>query len=264
MPNPNIEKSFLVCGTPRTGTNLFLSLLDSTRFFGILDEHLGKGRLTEYLDVPYEDLCKLPDSTICAIFEKIQGDTQRNGIWGCKVFLDRFYLLQRYMHAKGLGWDAFKVIWIRRKNMLKQAISFAKAVELQQFSLESIQELSASLASEKEISLLIRTIEKYYCKFSLWDFAWQFFFDTHGIVPHIVYYEDFEGESGRADVVQGVLDFLEIPYESPLHVSTEYQKQSTDWNAQIYEEFLCKVLTEEGVLYLPPTTNLLDSKEQKT
>ena len=246
-----VDKLFLVCGMPRSGSNLFLSLLDSTDLLGPVEEYFGRKFLSCYLSVPYDDRLQLSDSEVCSVFDKVVSDTHRNGVWGSKVFLDQLNFIQRYVQIMGLEWGSFKIIWLRRRDILKQSISFAKATTLQRFMAKE------DVEADEDIDVSMSSVVNFFKRLAFCELAWKHFFDAYDVVPHVVFYEDFEFESGWASVIESVLDFLEVRYERPLCLSTNLRKQFSDWNFQVYEEFLRKILIRESVLYLPPSTNLL-------
>ena len=259
-----MQTNFLVCGAPRTGTNWFLTLLYSTGLFGILDECFGKRVLTRYLEgVDYDERMTLSDQQVSDIFERIVSDTKKDGVWGSKMFLDQLNLFLRCMEITGFDWTDVKVIWIRRRNMVKQAISFAKASAMQNFAVKSESELKEYIENTKHLQMKMWEIEGYYKHFSVWDYTWQYFFESYGINPHVIYYEDMENESDLSGIIQDVLNFLDLCYNLPLNVTSGHYPQYTDWNKQAYDEFMRRTLVKNGIHDLMPTTNILGKRVEQ-
>lgn len=239
-----MDKQFLICSAPRSGSHLFARILRSTQLFGGILEFVPR-HLLPYCDVDFntiEDWSELPDSVVIETVEKFQGAKRLNGVWVGLILVRQLGFLKHFVSVKGVEWNSFKMIWLRRRNLLKRAISGFKAHNLQQYAIWSEEELEKAREKEKDIEFDSWGIKLNAMNVVFTDYLWESFFDTNNISPHVVFYEDFEDESNWSNVLQNAMDFLEIPYEAPSQVrlSPMMYKQSTDWNDEMYQRFLAE------------------------
>jgi LPS sulfotransferase NodH len=117
-----------------------------------------------------------------------------------------------------------KFIWVRRRNVLAQAISLSTAVQDGMWT--SLHDRSGlpSRFDEESVLLMARSIYE--------ANAWfEMFFDYHGICPLIVWYEDFAENETRllADLAQF---FALVAYDlapSALPVAKQSTSQKVNW-----------------------------------
>ena len=243
---------FLICGTPRTGSNLLISLMKSVYPFGEVTEHFNIGNIKGYYGISEDMFALLSDSQICEIVDKEFWCREKDGIWGCKVFLEHLHFLHRYLKIGFHSWDMFKVIWLRRRDVIRQSISQEKYRRTKRGYISNDNVRQASIEESEysdsiDFQSLCNKIRDDFRWQMLNDYAWGYYFDVHNVTPYIVYYEDFEDLSNQDEIVKGVLDFLEIPYQQPLETSTTLKKQSTELNNLIYEYIMDKTLKAQNV-----------------
>lgn len=197
---------------PRSGSQLLISLLRSTRHLrvvkkaGIVPREGGWIDPIMQYDMEYDEENNMP---YALHFYRIEHKAEPVINHICKLTENRM-----------------KFIHLIRKNKIAQALSNHKSSQTKVAYLHknSPQEMIDRYNEAPEITeaeLMDRTIRLFFV-----DQAWQTFFETHGIEPLRVYYEDISDESKWQDEISKILDFLEILYKRPLSISTNYVKQS--------------------------------------
>ena len=220
---------FFICTAPRSGCHFFMSLLMSTQKVGRLEEYLSKYQLDEHRDCSDED--------VLSCFKRISSHAIE-GEWGTKVDIRELSFIKRYLSLKQIPLDSVRWIWLRRRNIVKQAISHIKAADSgiwHIFSNDSADRKDrASVDKEMSIQRLNEIVMLYF----LADDAWHRFFEKNNLTPHTIYYEDFIEESTWIPLIKGVLDFLQIPYTLPLDITTSRVKLASDTMPLSYKQFI--------------------------
>ncbi len=123
-----------------------------------------------------------------------------NGVFGVKVLTPQLPLFQTCLREAGDDVSAFKIIFLDRRDKIRQAISYARAVQTEQWS---------SLANERRTSdynpvLLKRSYVM------LWKHTafWRQVFGALGTKPLVVFYEDLEADIEHE--VRRIEEYLEI------------------------------------------------------
>ncbi len=217
MTNP-----FFIATCQRSGGFFLMSLLNSTKKVGYVHEYLY------HLNEGWEEDSPT-DKDILSAFEQFHESTSEiaspTGHWGTKVDIREFWAVERWLDLNQTDPQSVKWIWLRRRNKIRQAISLIKAQETKIWHLDKDdpKDKQDLARAEREVNfekLCVSTI-----RFFLGDCAWSNFFQLYGVEPHILYYEDFVDESMWEPTVADIFDFIEVPYELPLKVSTHRLKQ---------------------------------------
>jgi LPS sulfotransferase NodH len=227
-------RTYLVCSTHRTGTSLLCQLLSDTALCGIPEEYfsprwaprfaeeLATGRIARQdgvssLDGPPDGsgLDALDfDAYLHGLFNR---KATSNGVWGCKLhwphvrrlhdaFKPRRKLLRGGRSSLRLLEEIFagpRYVWIRRKDKVKQAISFWRSVQTKLYNIAS-EQVVESVEPEfhyEEIHKIVQRFEKH-------DRGWERLFEAGGAEPLVVEFETFVKSMDRT--LEQVLEFLEI------------------------------------------------------
>lgn len=170
------RRGYAICTTPRSGSNLLCQYLTST---GRL------GNPLEYFNAParraLNDPC-YPDEPILQVRQILTTGMTPNGVYGVKIFASQ----SAAVTAK-LDWTRslprLSFIYLRRKDLLGQALSWAKALQTSQYrSTQPKQGLAtyeARLVRERLDALRWE------------DEEWHQFFQSRCITPLEIAYEDF-------------------------------------------------------------------------
>ncbi len=209
-----LTRSYLICATPRTGSYLLCDALIAT---GIA------GKPTEYFSFGYEQhWSRIWGTTDYASYLRhvVETTTSPNGVFGAKTHPWQFDHFARSATGRApvnyaerpavlAGWfPNLHYVWLRRRNKLHQAISYAKSIETNvwwdadappapydepkpealQFDFELITQSVARLVEEEDM--------------------WRRYFASTGEKPLAIDYEDLLADPEAALV--SVLDLLEL------------------------------------------------------
>ena len=257
--------SYLVCATQRSGSTLLCELLRATDVAGVPDEYFEVLRETgqprqprQYFEDPsVQDIAERLTPTVPGHPEQpgefelwfryvLQRGATLNGVFGAKMmwnYLDDFKL--RMAELPGLGNLSFnerldavfprlKVIFMRRRDKVAQAVSLWKAIQTQQWRTESESDSEQVAADEAPgIGYDYRAIEYLLNELHLWDARWEEWFHATGREPIRVFYEEFT--VSRAATIGRVLVALGIDPPAPegkRPMRRQADDRSRDWVAR--------------------------------
>lgn len=225
---------YLVCGTPRSGSSLLCEALANT---GIA------GRPEEYFQPANEIIWKKRWGTSTYadyLAHTIEQCTTPNGVFSVKMmwgyfdhFLHHLYQMPDYkkrkmpVHAMLQGvFPNLHYIWIRRRDIVRQAVSQAKALQTNQWV---VREEHSRLVPHKpafsfmQIDFLVQEIQAH-------NAAWQRFFSEHHIQPLVIVYEDFVTQ--YEETVSATLQRLGVPGAEALEVAPVSMKKQADGQSE--------------------------------
>jgi trehalose 2-sulfotransferase len=257
--------SYLVCATQRSGSTLLCELLRATEVAGVPDEYFESLRET---GLPRQPGQYFEDLSVHGIAERVtptvpgrpeqpgefelwfryvlQRGTSSNGVFGAKMmwnYLDDFKL--RMAELPGLGdlpfngrldavFPRLKIIFIRRRDKVAQAVSLWKAIQTRQWRTES-ESASDEVDSDEapNVEYDYRAIEYLRNELHRWDANWEDWFHATGREPIRVFYDEFT--VSRAATIGRILDQLGIDPPEP-EGKKPLQRQaddlSKDWVAR--------------------------------
>ncbi len=232
---PRVEGiSYLVCATQRSGSTLLCELLKGTGVAGIPEEYFEALRSTglprqprQYFEAPVvqrvaENLpaIDLGEAESPGDFEGwfsyvVHRGTTPNGVFGAKMMWNYFDDFRaRISELPGL--DAMKftdaldhvfpnlrIVFVRRRDKLAQAVSLWKAIQTQRWrnEAEGEEEQPALNYDYDALKYLVSELHR-------WDARWEDWFYATGREPIRVIYEEFA--ENRASTVGRLLDSLGI------------------------------------------------------
>jgi trehalose 2-sulfotransferase len=257
--------SYLVCATQRSGSTLLCELLRATDVAGVPDEYFERLSATGQVRQPRQ---YFGDPSVQDIAERLapsvagrpdqpgefelwfryvlQRGTTPNGVFGAKMmwnYIDEFKL--RMAELPGLGGLSFnerldavfprlKIIFIRRRDKVAQAVSLWKAIQTQQWRTESETASDEVDGDEpRDVEYDYRAIEYLLNELHRWDGHWEDWFHATGRTPIRVFYDEFT--VSRAATIGRILDELGIDPPEP-EGKKPLQRQaddlSKDWVAR--------------------------------
>jgi LPS sulfotransferase NodH len=268
---PRVEGiSYLVCATQRSGSTLLCELLKGTDVAGVPDEYFEVLRATglprqarEYFEAPQvahvadalppleRGHLETPGDFEGWFSYVVQRGTTANGVFGAKMmwnYLDDFRA--RIAELPGLGGLRFtdaldavfpdlRIIFVRRRDKLAQAVSLWKAIQTQQWRNEAEGERDQRPADYdyEALRFLVEELHR-------WDSRWEDWFSATGRQPIRVIYEEFVG--ARAATVGRVLDELGIDPPEPERDRRPMTRQadglSFDWVARFRDDDAARAL----------------------
>ena len=244
------QKSYFICTTARSGSSLFCNALCGTGMAGNPDEYFGEN------DQPAWDKKWGPPSSYSEHLDRVFREaTTPNGVCGVKVFIVEGYQDEylydftrkaaEFPQYKGRGLSAAELvadifpdlhyIWLTRRNKVRQAVSFSKALQTKVW-------MTYRLRENKEPQLAVydfQKIRKYLHHLVLQEARWQEYFTAAGVKPLTVVYEDFVQE--YRPTLQRVLAFLgmELPEDfRPLKpfLVKQADEESERWVQRYYKD----------------------------
>jgi LPS sulfotransferase NodH len=257
--------SYLICATQRSGSTLLCELLRATDVAGVPDEYFEGLRET---GLPRQPRQYFEDPSVRDIAERLtpmepgrpeqpgefeqwfryvlQRGTTLNGVFGSKMmwnYLDDFKL--RMAELPGLDDLSFneqlkavfprlKIIFIRRRDKVAQAVSLWKAIQTQQWRTESESDSEEVDTGElPDVQYDYRAIEHLLNELHRWDAHWEDWFHATGRDPIRVFYDEFT--VSRAATVGRVLDALGVDPPEPegkKPLQRQADNLSKDWVAR--------------------------------
>lgn len=240
----NID-SYLVCATPRTGSTLLCGLLASTKV---------AGRPESYFRQPDEQFWAARweiERTSDGVFEysgfvraALAAGRTENGVFAARIMWGTMdYLVERLgtvfpalaggdlnLLNKAFGHTGF--IFLQREDVLAQAVSWHRAEQTNVWQ-QTDQEGSRQPEQEPrfdfdQIRELVQMIEKH-------NSAWRAWFDSLGIQPHMVRYEDLDADPVGA--AREILDFLGLKLPPGRRIRTRHRRLADELNAQWIDRY---------------------------
>src|SRR5262245_17621088 len=168
-------RGYVICTVPRAGSNFFGQLLSSTGVLGHPLEYFnGPGR-RELTDPSY------PDDPREQVERILTMGRTPNGIYGVKLFAPQFREVEdRIWLSRDL--PNLHFIFLRRQDVLGQAISWARALQTQQYRATQSPRGDASY----DRALILEQIRQIVVEYS----QWSAYFARTGISPLEIRYED--------------------------------------------------------------------------
>ena len=235
MRRPHI--SYIVCTTPRSGSGLLCEALWNTQLAGKPDEYFYRENLKRWGAKSYADY-------IDAIIEH---GTTPNGVFGLKLMWAQVRPLQikvflRAPHLAKLRMPILlgslfsdpRYIWLTRRDKLRQAVSFHRAMKTRNF--RSVDGDTEEPSQTPDFDF--RAIHRWMKRLERWDACWQSFFDANRIAPLVVVYED-DLEHGYQEAGLRILEYLKIPVPQGLTFHASRRKQSDELSeafVRLYQE----------------------------
>ncbi|MCD4702598.1 MAG: sulfotransferase [Candidatus Aegiribacteria sp.] len=229
------EKSYIIWSSQRTGSTYLCRCLENSRVAGHPNEWLHtKENEPEALYAKYN--CNEP----CELQEAIwKNGLDANGVFGLKVGFSQPHhtkmmeLFRQFPNCGRKGMDDIQVldavfpnckhIWITRRNKVRLAVSWWKAIKSGEFHREYGAPPEAKDIGDE---YLFEAIDHLYCEAVMREAGTQEFFFAAGIVPHTVVYEDFIAD--KASTLTSVLDYLGLTVPNDLGLANQSTEKLAD------------------------------------
>jgi LPS sulfotransferase NodH len=239
MPEAAID-SYLICATPRTGSSLLCGLLDSSGVAGHPESYFRQPSEQEYaarwgIVSSSDGAFSYADYLRAAMAEGTTG----NGVFAARIMwgtLDELVARLRPLYPGMAGasdlellnraFGRTRFVYLRRGDVVAQAVSLLRAeqtdvwhdtagenrepVAAPRFDFDRIEELAAEIESDNR--------------------AWQSWFGSAGIQPHLVRYEELE--IAPVEVTMGVLGFLGLELAPGRRLVVRHRRLADQISAQ--------------------------------
>ena len=214
----NPAPSYIIASVQRSGTHLLCSILRSTGLAGSPEEH--------FLSKPGETWEKRSGAASRESFVEhvLRQNTGANGVFGTVLmwsYLERMLeMLQEipaYAELNGAQLLAAvfgkpKYIWMRRRNQVEQAISWAVACQTGIWTQTGDEKLQPRATPRFDF----KVIDEWCRRIAAHDEGWANFFRKNKIDPLVLFYEEVVASHQAA--AERVLEFLELPFPSGLEI----------------------------------------------
>ncbi len=220
--------NYIICATPRSGSNLLCEVLSSLGFAGQPGEHLWDppGAEQEPLAVRWPRV--------------LQAGTGGNGVFGLKLMGYQADRLERELPdvvgmpgtSLGLLLAAAladpKYVYLTRQGRLRQAISLVRAVQTGQWrSMDAGS--GAGRYDAQAISREMGFLGQH-------ESNWEQFFERNRVIPYRLTYEEFTGDPQRT--VAALLSYL--GHIEPLQIAlseTQHRRQADDVTEEWHQRY---------------------------
>jgi LPS sulfotransferase NodH len=233
MPEPS--SSAVICALPRTGSWLLAHLLHSSGVVGYPGEWFWRDERERYSQ---EWRVRRFDDYLARVLDS---GTSEDGVFAVKLMWGYMHELLFELRRLAREYDADdrvvlgrffpepQFVWLRRNDVVAQVVSWAKAVQTDQWA--------AQQPSQRPPVFDFDQVDALYHLARVHDGAWQRWFAAHTIKPHLVVYEELADEPER--VAQGVLAYLGLEAVAPLEIPADLTRQADavndEWSARYRE-----------------------------
>lgn len=221
--------SYLVCGTPRSGSSLLCEALTNSTIAGKPKEYyLPRNEAME------QEQWGTP-TYAAYLAETITRGTTANGVFGAKMmwgYFDLFIKKVRELpanketasipHLLETVFPNLHYIWIKRRDKVRQAVSHAKArqTDIWKITPELVpQPANMATFSFEQIDFMVHELEAQ-------DKAWQKYFTSNSIKPFVVLYEDFV--LNYEETAIQILKYLKLPGAKDIQFAPRLMKKQAD------------------------------------
>lgn len=234
--------SYLVCGTPRSGSSLLCEALINTGVAGQPEEYFSRRN-----EIVWGERWSTPTYAEY-LASTINQCTTANGVFGVKMmwgYFDRFVSKVRQLpnyndctlsnHALMQNiFPNLHYIWIKRRDKVRQAVSHTKARQTDIWKVTS----DPSSHSNTAATFSFEQIDFAVHEFEVQELEWQKYFTTHGIKPFMVIYEDFV--SNYEETALEILKYLGLPEVKNVQFAPRLMKKQADegseqWAQRYYQ-----------------------------
>lgn len=238
--SPAANRGYLVCSSPRCGSTYFCQLLASTGALGNPREYLNVAGRWGQLDR------ERPTNLLVLLDRVLKAGATPNGIYAVKAHADHFAAIGAVVDPLRIL-PGLKFVRLRRRDLLSQAISWARAEQTRQFrstDRETLEPIYDAMGIRRSIAQLIEQ-----------DATWERLFATVGCAPLEIEYEVLMRFPQRqVDRVAQLMSVAEAVPVDPQRVKVTIQRDAL--NAEWRSRFLADTGDEFRHLAYVATTPL--------
>ena len=231
--------SYVIASVQRSGTHLLCSILRSTGIAGSPEEY--------FLSKPGETWEKRwgTPSREAYVQHILRQNTPANGVFGAVVMWSYFELMLQmlqeipaYKNLNGAQLLAAvlstpKYIWMRRRNHVEQAVSWAIASQTGIWAQTGEKKLPPRAVPKFDF----KVIDEWCNRIAAHEAGWENYFRGNQIEPLVLFYEDVVASHRTA--AERVLEFLQLPIPSGMEIPPPtVEKQATRISQEWIESYL--------------------------
>lgn len=205
---------YLIASSPRSGSQLLDEILISTGLAGCPDEHFNPWHMGDATNFFPDDLL-YGSEHIRKLAEKY---TTPNGVFGTKAHFLQVINFVGLDRLESLYPTPLKYISLRRRDIVRQGISLARAVQTNSYN-SGMQPTREPVYNFYQIMQCIREV----CVDAK---GWETYFQQRRIEPYRVVYEEFVND--QKETVKGILEYLGIEIPADFQITPNTQKKQAD------------------------------------
>ena len=173
--SPAATRSLVVCSSPRSGSSLLCEYLCLSGRAGAPTEFFDDEQMARFAGLWN---CHGLDQYVAALLSK---KTSPNGVFATKLHFGQFTAVLGSRRLEELL-PSVQYIWMRRRDRLRQAISYARAMQTHAWA--SMHQSRATASYDRAL------IEQMLARVAQEDDGWRSWFERNGITPLQVEYEE--------------------------------------------------------------------------
>lgn len=208
------QSCYLIASSPRSGSQLLEELLTSTGLAGYPDEHFNPWHMGDATHFFPDDLLYGPEH----IQKLAKKYTTPNGVFGTKAHFLQIINFVGLDRLEDLYPTSLKYISLRRRDIVRQGISLARAVQTNSYN-STMQPTREPVYNYYQIMQCIREV----CVDAK---GWETYFQQRRIEPYRVVYEEFVND--QKETVEGILEYLGIEIPADFQITLNTQKKQAD------------------------------------
>jgi len=221
---------YVVCSTPRSGSSLLCELLCNCGLAGAPTEFFDAQQMDDFMRVwgvgSFEEY----------LTELLRRKTGPNGVFGFKLHND-----QLSQQLQDLDWEVrfpgLRYIHITRRDRLRQAVSFSKAIQSEQWASTHDHNGREPRFDPEELRWCLRNIE-------LQEQRWEEHFARHGIQPLRVAYERLVRRQERT--LRETLRFLGLELPPGARIPPPTLRRQADSHSELWVRRLRRLERSDG------------------
>lgn len=213
---------YLIAASPRSGSQLLGELLTSTGLAGFPDEHFNPWHMGDAANNFPDDLLYGPDH----IQRQIEQHTSPNGVFGTKTHFLQVVNFVGLDRLESLYPAPLHYISLRRRDVLRQGISLARAAQTNSYN--------SGMPPEREPVYNFHQIAQCTREVRVDAKGWETYFHQRGIAPLRVVYEELVEDQGGT--LQRIFDFLGIAVPADYQVPAPTLKRQADGLSDLWAE----------------------------
>ena len=267
-----LNRSYLICATPRSGSALLCEALNNTGLAGHPDEYFETLKATGLPRQPLQYFEGLDNEEVRAhlgsysrvgeeptraqlwgtqdytsyLARALEEGTTPNGVFGAKVmwgYLDDFLAQLHELPAfkldaptlLGQTFPELRYIYMTRRDKLRQAISLWRAIQTWTWRADAHEPHDAPSLHPNTLLFHAEAVDYLLQQLEAHDAAWRAFFKEYAIEPFTVVYEEFV--PAYEETARALLRYLAVPHTEDLALAPRRMKQQSnhlteDWVQQ--------------------------------
>lgn len=228
-PDAGTKLRYLICSTPRCGSNLVCDFLHSTMLAGDPLEYLNRRFIAGYLrSKKFDANCRIDLNRYLGIMERRR--TSSNGYFGIKMHFEHLQSIFANDLSKSSDFLARfdQVVVLRRRDKIAQSVSLHRARVTQLWTSEDKRFLSSDeLRGLREVEFHPEAIAKALQDIIVQEQAWDRILKQSGKSFEIIWHEDFI--SDPIATKSTLLRMLGLPLDAKyLNLASRVSRQSHD------------------------------------